>query len=298
MNDQGLNLDRKILDAVRTEMASSTMDTALNNALPANDSFGAKPDSFPGGQDMGNGAMWETPKPWEIRPGGTGNLQVYLPAGTSCLFLNGNAVQPASILGAEASSVPGSEDYYDINVADGAGPLVMYRWFEPESRATGRWMLTGAGQWNMATAAPGSSSWKPAYFICPVVVAVKTADGRWMACDSGCMDYEFRVGDAECAAAKYGGTAYAPALKSINSDGNKALQLQNWGPGNSNGTDLSSGPSPALYYSDSNGVGGLIVLDKISTSGDWTVDIDSSWTQLQQIRNDATEHQIAPLLPL
>jgi hypothetical protein len=269
-------------DAAEDLMNSGAFYDSLARTLPYNEDHLDKMFSPLSPETYNGQTIPTTPKSWEVRPSfkTAGKLQIYLPAGTSCLYLNANPVPPATSLSVTATgATPDVAGYYEVNISDSAGPLVLYRWFEPASGATGGWMLPGVhtGQWNMATAAPGSGSWKPAHFILPTIIAVKTSDGVWIPCDNGCMDYEFRAGDAECAAGKYGGTSYAPTLESINSDGNGALQLMNWQAGNSNGTDLSSGPSPALYYSDENGVGGLITLSKITLPNDldWDVTYDT-----------------------
>lgn len=224
MNDkeqQAAKMQQVAQDEVKRALRSQDFDVALEQALPGNTDFGQKLNSMQGAERLGWGNQApDMARAWEVRVNSaTGKLQIYLPAGTSCLFLNANPVPPATTLSLVASTNAGSEDYYDCRIADSAGPLVLYRWFEPASGADGRWLLSGHGQWNMAAWSSGALPFPTTGYVIPTIVAVKTADGVWVHCDSGCSDFSVTCGDAECALGAFGGTTIPSAPKSIDNDG-------------------------------------------------------------------------------
>lgn len=204
-------------------MMSPLFDKALADKLPDNADHQERmispfePDQYGGSRTIPN-----TPKPWEVRPSGitAGKLQIYLPAGTSCLYLNANAVPPATSLSVTATgATPDVAGYYEVNISDSAGPLVLYRWFEPESGADGRWLLSGHGQWNMAAWSSGPLPFPATGCVQRTIIAVKTTDGVWIPCDNGCSEFHITAGDAECALGYWGGTTLPSAPKSIDNDG-------------------------------------------------------------------------------
>lgn len=273
-------------------MMSPLFDKALADKLPDNADHQERmispfePDQYGGSRTIPN-----TPKPWEVRPSGVtaGKLQIYLPAGTSCLYLNAHAVPPATSLSVTATgATPDVAGYYEINISDSDGPLVLYRWFEPESGADGRWLLSGHGQWNMAAWSSGALPFPTTGYVIPTIVAVKTADGIWIHCDSGCSDFSVTCGDAECALGAFGGTTIPSAPKSIDNDGGNppgsggaAQQLYRLQAGSLGTLSGPAGETPGdlvvcAIPNPSTGAieTGLKECPDFSGGGDWTVSVD------------------------
>ena len=282
-------------DAAEDLMNSGAFDDSLARTLPYNEDHLDKMFSPLSPETYNGQTIPTTPKSWEVRPSfkTAGNLQIYLPAGTSCLYLNANPVPPATSLNVTATgATPDVAGYYEINISDSAGPLVLYRWFEPASGASGRWMLADsfAGKWNIGTTVPGTGS-------IPTIIAVKTAGGIWIHCDSGCSDYVLIPGDAQCANANLGGTPNTSQPMSVHADasGVGALQLYQWQAG-SQGAAVAG--VTQVYCRTSDGKGELRTLTDATTGGDWTVTVDYDNQVIKQILGNGTANTRANLLPL